>query len=44
MIKENCTWMRENFENFSVEIKHVEEIRDLIEEYWYALVKYAELA
>ena len=43
IIKENCTWMRENFENFSVEIKYVEEIRYLIEEYWYALEKHAEL-
>ncbi len=43
MIKENCTWMKENYENFAVEINSVEEIKDLIEEYWYALEKYADL-
>lgn len=43
MIKENCTWMEENYEKFAVEIKSVEEIKDLIKEYWHALEKYADL-
>ncbi len=42
MIKDSCTWMKENFEFFSVKIKYVKEIRDLIEEYWYALERYTE--
>ena len=29
MIKDSCTWMRENFGGFSVKVKYVEEIKDL---------------
>ena len=43
-IKENCTWMKKNYENFIVEIKFVEEIKDLIVEYWHVLEKYSEIA
>lgn len=42
MIKENCTWMEENFEGFAVEVKYVDEIKDLIEEFYYALENYAK--
>lgn len=40
MVKDSCTWMKENYKSFSVNIKKVDEIRDLIEGFHIALKNY----